>query len=132
MSLQGYFDNFCRSGAWRHHNPASCGCRGTGYFVSDLDTIHRCAEHYRKWAVTCLLCGDSFSVDHHPEADREDCVCPRCQEMLLARKELNPAAEVRARLNQGWVLVDDNWLRECWSCGLLAGDVPECCDPIPF
>lgn len=48
MSLQGMFDDFdfaVRSGQLSDPDPAECGCRGSGWFLSDLDTWHECPAH---------------------------------------------------------------------------------------
>lgn len=36
MSLQGYYDA-CKAGGFQAADPAECGCKGRGYFLSDLD-----------------------------------------------------------------------------------------------
>ena len=43
-SLQMEYDNAC-SGAWADLNPNKCGCRGKGWFLSDVDTWHPCRFH---------------------------------------------------------------------------------------
>jgi len=43
--LQNYYDNVCRSGAWSDPDPNLCGCNGSGWFNSDLDTQHKCRFH---------------------------------------------------------------------------------------
>jgi hypothetical protein len=61
MSLQHYYDSVCR-GDWANVNPSLCGCRGRGWFLSDLDTYHECPIHYigqahpegPEWAMTTL------------------------------------------------------------------------------
>jgi len=44
MSLQGIFDAAER-GDWMGYNPNKCGCRGRGWFLSDVDTFHPCVYH---------------------------------------------------------------------------------------
>jgi hypothetical protein len=44
MSLQQLFDNACR-GDWKAEEASECGCRGRGYFLSDVDTWHYCSLH---------------------------------------------------------------------------------------
>lgn len=34
-----------QSGRWAEINPSKCPCRGTGWFNSDLDTLHQCPVH---------------------------------------------------------------------------------------
>lgn len=43
--LQQYYDAVCR-GYWKSPDPAECGCRGCGWFSSEVDTWHRCSYHY--------------------------------------------------------------------------------------
>lgn len=57
MSLQDYY-NGISTGAWKALNPDECGCRGRGWFVSDVDTVHQCSLHY--------------SGQPHPEDDYPD------------------------------------------------------------
>lgn len=42
--LQACYDS-ARSGIWQDEDPASCGCRGSGYFLSQVDTVHKCHFH---------------------------------------------------------------------------------------
>lgn len=30
---------------WMNYNPNKCGCRGSGWFLSDVDTFHPCVYH---------------------------------------------------------------------------------------
>lgn len=46
MSLQRYYDNFCVAG-WADQSAAQCLCHGSGWALSDMDTWHRCPEHFR-------------------------------------------------------------------------------------
>ena len=43
--LQNYYDNFANAGVWKHPNPSKCGCRGGGWFCSEVDTVHKCSLH---------------------------------------------------------------------------------------
>lgn len=44
--LQAYYDNFAsQSQRWADEDPEDCGCRGSGFFCSDVDTIHACPYH---------------------------------------------------------------------------------------
>jgi hypothetical protein len=45
--LQNYYDNFCRPAVWACEDADKCGCRGSGWFLSELDTWHECPVHYR-------------------------------------------------------------------------------------
>jgi len=40
-----YFNEFCKSGAWFHEDVSECGCKGRGWFLSQLDTWHKCSVH---------------------------------------------------------------------------------------
>jgi hypothetical protein len=37
-----------RAAIWRDEDPAKCGCRGTGYALSEVDTWHECPIHWRE------------------------------------------------------------------------------------
>jgi hypothetical protein len=42
-----YYYNVARSPSrWGHPEAAECGCRGTGWFVSEVDTVHKCGLHW--------------------------------------------------------------------------------------
>lgn len=58
MSLQAYFNEFSQ-GYWADPDPKQCGCRGTGYALSDLDTWHKCPYH-------------ATPTTRHPEDDYGD------------------------------------------------------------
>jgi len=62
MSLQAYYDDF-RSAPWAHEDPSLCGCRGSGWALSDVDTWHECPIHYRK--------GQGHPEDDYPEDEVE-------------------------------------------------------------
>lgn len=47
MSLQQYYDNFAKTGAWSDPEAEHCGCRGGGWWHSELDTLHQCRYHYK-------------------------------------------------------------------------------------
>ena len=44
-SLQHIYDQFC-TGLWAEHDEATCPCRGSGWALSDVDTLHKCGIHY--------------------------------------------------------------------------------------
>jgi hypothetical protein len=73
--LQTYYDEFCRPGAWAREEAEDCGCRGSGWWLSELDTWHECPCHYEKGQP-------------HPEDE------PEAHEAWEARK---------AMLASGWV-----------------------------
>ncbi len=45
MGLQAYYDGILTN-TWQDRNPEECGCGGHGWFLSDLDTVHKCNLHY--------------------------------------------------------------------------------------
>jgi hypothetical protein len=46
MGLQSYFDNFAsQPSRWSDPDAARCGCRGSGWWNSELDTWHACPAH---------------------------------------------------------------------------------------
>jgi len=47
MSEQSnYYENYCRAGAFASEDADECGCRGSGWFLSEVDTWHECPVHY--------------------------------------------------------------------------------------
>jgi hypothetical protein len=56
---QGYYDNYCRANVWATNEPEECGCRGSGYWASEVDTWHQCPYHFEKG-------------QGHPEDDEEE------------------------------------------------------------
>lgn len=57
--LSQYYHEFACAAAWSHPDKAQCGCRGRGWWCSEVDTWHQCPVH-----------GQGV---HHPE-----CECPAC------------------------------------------------------
>ena len=49
----------CNRGSFARANASECGCRGHGWFLSQVDTWHQCPAH---WTPEC----------RHPEDDRQD------------------------------------------------------------
>ena len=46
MSLQSYYDNVCLNpSTWADPDAALCSCLGHGWWLSDLDTWHKCPYH---------------------------------------------------------------------------------------
>lgn len=35
-----------RTQVWKDEDPALCGCHGSGWFLSEVDTIHKCSIHW--------------------------------------------------------------------------------------
>lgn len=44
--LTQYYTEFAQAGAWASPEKGECGCRGSGWFLSEVDTVHRCSYHY--------------------------------------------------------------------------------------
>jgi hypothetical protein len=52
MTLQEYYNMIAYGGddsppPWIREKAEDCGCRGRGWYLSDLDTYHRCPVHYK-------------------------------------------------------------------------------------
>ena len=43
--LQLCYESFCEA-HWAHDDAMKCGCRGSGWALSDVDTLHPCRFHY--------------------------------------------------------------------------------------
>ena len=76
MSLQGEY-NFWETGMWQHPMEAECPCRGSGWALSDLDTVHRCRFHYEGQAHPKdklgqeLLAREEYLQDMEQEEDEQ-------------------------------------------------------------
>lgn len=44
--LTQYYTEFASAGVWASPEKEECGCRGRGWFLSEVDTLHKCAYHY--------------------------------------------------------------------------------------
>jgi hypothetical protein len=40
-----YFHEVACGSAWVDEDEAACGCRGSGWWLSELDTFHKCPLH---------------------------------------------------------------------------------------
>jgi hypothetical protein len=40
-----YYEVACNSRTWADEDPARCGCRGRGWWSSEVDTWHQCPYH---------------------------------------------------------------------------------------
>ncbi len=90
--LSLYFDAF-KTGYWAHPVASECLCRGSGWALSEVDTWHKCREHYEgqrdpddESSATChcaaspgstCICEDITSSRDKPEepwccADEDD------------------------------------------------------------
>lgn len=45
MSEYEQYMRAVKSGYWQNPNPAQCGCSGKGWFLSEVDTWHKCPLH---------------------------------------------------------------------------------------
>ncbi len=43
---QNYYDNFARASIWANRDENVCGCKGSGWWLSELDTCHQCPFHF--------------------------------------------------------------------------------------
>lgn len=43
--IGNYVSEYINTGAWSHPNPKKCGCRGSGWWLSELDSWHLCRFH---------------------------------------------------------------------------------------
>jgi len=73
-----YYQSFNRAD-WAHPSARKCACRGSGYALSELDTIHACPFHH-------------VAGQHHPE---ETCPCEQTPCVYYGRQKL--AQRLRAR-----------------------------------
>lgn len=49
----------CEAGYFAHPDASQCGCRGSGYYLSQLDTWHECPYHH--------VAGQAHPEDPGPE-----------------------------------------------------------------
>jgi hypothetical protein len=63
MSLQAYYNEFSQ-GHWADPDPKLCGCRGSGWALSDVDTWHKCPIHHKP--------GQRHPEDDYDDEDRRD------------------------------------------------------------
>lgn len=62
--LQAYYNNFAsQPSRWMDSDPARCGCRGSGWWASEVDTWHECPVHFT---------GQTHPEDHGPDDDQLD------------------------------------------------------------
>jgi hypothetical protein len=61
--LSHYYNEVaCNSSTWSHPDKKHCGCRGSGWWLSELDTWHECPYH------------DGPHPDHDDEGNYDDMV----------------------------------------------------------
>ena len=46
--LSQYYNEFVRGCGWVRADKDECGCQGSGWFLSQVDTWHRCTLHGTK------------------------------------------------------------------------------------
>lgn len=71
--LTTYYTEFCQSSRWQHPDAEKCGCGGGGWWLSEVDTWHRCSIH-----------GTEANA-RHPEAgpDYVTETCPFCSSTTM-------------------------------------------------
>lgn len=42
---QSYYYNYAEANQWAHPEAGQCGCRGRGWWLSEVDTWHQCPYH---------------------------------------------------------------------------------------
>lgn len=45
--LTTYYNEFVLGCGWEREDADECGCRGSGWFLSQVDTWHECPTHYK-------------------------------------------------------------------------------------
>lgn len=43
--LTTYYNEFVLGHGWERESADECGCRGCGWFLSEVDTWHKCPTH---------------------------------------------------------------------------------------
>ena len=64
--IQQYMDEYVGRAAWARESIFECGCRGTGWFLSAVDTRHECPAHP----------GHPYPDEYEPEGCEEDLTIP--------------------------------------------------------
>lgn len=78
--LQDYYDA-CKTGFWANPDCRRCGCKGRGYWLSDLDTWHECPYHFSGQPhpnddyVRIMNKRRIIAKDHKTQ---DDATCPSC------------------------------------------------------
>ena len=54
--LQHYYSEYACGHGWVREDAAECGCRGNGWWLSQVDTWHKCSHHY--------VAGQAHPEDH--------------------------------------------------------------------
>ncbi len=65
---QNYYTNFAEAGVWKNPDKDLCGCRGSGWFLSEVDTWHHCHLHNTGQIHPEMDYGDY-------EDEKRDCDC---------------------------------------------------------
>jgi len=61
FSAQQIIESCQNTSTWAHPAPSVCGCKGSGWFLSEVDTWHQCPYHGA---------GVPHPEDEHGEADK--------------------------------------------------------------
>ncbi len=86
--LQHYYENFC-SGWWAMDKEDECPCRGSGWAVSEVDTVHQCPKHFKGQLHPDAYDND-MSLEELQEAEKasqEEWASRRSKRPLSARTE---------------------------------------------
>ena len=64
MSMLASIYEDSKAGGWVRDSPEECGCNGSGWFSSPVDTWHHCRNHQPECTEWCC----------HPESDEDICL----------------------------------------------------------
>lgn len=81
-----YYREYVQSGRWAHPDAETCGCRGSGWWVSEVDTVHPCRFHENR-------------PENHPDYDGPP---PETVEARIA--SLHIAHEVGGKGSDTWTV----------------------------
>lgn len=74
---QTYYREVACGGAWADEDPNVCGCKGSGYWSSELDTWHECRFHHTKDSIHPEY--DAYLMECENETQEiQDCNCTDC------------------------------------------------------
>jgi len=85
---------------WIQEDAAACGCRGTGWYSSPLDTFHRCPLHY--------------NGQRHPEDYSQE----EAEEAARQVQEYNERTRIELNKIRGGQIVEHSvkcYMKNCWS-----------------
>lgn len=71
-----YREVACNSTTWAVPDADRCGCRGTGWWVSEVDTYHECPFHYDGQPGPDCTEADWEAYEAAKEAEEADAAAP--------------------------------------------------------